>query len=407
MLARLACLGLFFTFLFAPARAGAEALTIDSCVTRALHVHPALRAADHDIRAARLRLAQAGALEAPTLSVEAGKLGTRVSHEEHDASLRISQELGAPGARPRARAVAQAELAIAQAARASLALRLSGDVTRAYRRLQADVLSLERLQSLRRTAGDLEQMVNARLRTGGARYLDVLRARSERARIDNDVIESSRALAADRRLLNACMARSAEASVELADSLVYVPLADSLPVLLAAALAERPRLRAAQSEVERGESQWALARNGLWPAASVSAGVDRVPGVSRPGFGVGLSFTLPFVPWTGQRARIDEVRAESDAARSRRQLAQQEVEAAVRSAFADARAAQAQVQQFDRVLLADAADAIRTATQNYQAGQIDALELFESLRNLRTIELEYIRALLSYELALTDLRVAE
>jgi outer membrane protein TolC len=341
------------------------------------------------------------------LSVEAGKLGTRVSHEEHDASLRISQELGAPGARPRARAVAQAELAIAQAARASLALRLSGDVTRAYRRLQADVLSLERLQSLRRTAGDLEQMVNARLRTGGARYLDVLRARSERARIDNDVIESSRALAADRRLLNACMARSAEASVELADSLVYVPLADSLPVLLAAALAERPRLRAAQSEVERGESQWALARNGLWPAASVSAGVDRVPGVSRPGFGAGVSFTLPFVPWTGQRARIDEVRAESDAARSRRQLAQQEVEAAVRSAFADARAAQAQVQQFDRVLLADAADAIRTATQNYQAGQIDALELFESLRNLRTIELEYIRALLSYELALTDLRVAE
>jgi len=79
----------------------------------------------------------------------------------------------------------------------------------------------------------------------------------------------------------------------------------------------------------------------------------------------------------------------------------------VRNAFEAARSAEQQVQQFDRVLLADAADAIRTATQNYQAGQIDGLELFETLRTFRSIELEYIRALLNYELALTDLSVVE
>ena len=65
------------------------------------------------------------------------------------------------------------------------------------------------------------------------------------------------------------------------------------------------------------------------------------------------------------------------------------------------------MRQFDRVLLADAADAIRTATQNFQAGQIDGLELLETLRTLRSIELEHLRALLDYELALTDLAVAE
>ena len=51
------------------------------------------------------------------------------------------------------------------------------------------------------------------------------------------------------------------------------------------------------------------------------------------------------------------------------------------------------MRQFDRVLLADAADAIRTATQNFQAGQIDGLELLETLRTLRSIELEHLRAL--------------
>ncbi len=83
------------------------------------------------------------------------------------------------------------------------------------------------------------------------------------------------------------------------------------------------------------------------------------------------------------------------------------MEVLVRNAFESALAAERQVQQFDRILLADASDAIRTATQNYQAGQIDGLELFETLRTFRSIELEYIRALLNYELALTDLSVVE
>ena len=65
------------------------------------------------------------------------------------------------------------------------------------------------------------------------------------------------------------------------------------------------------------------------------------------------------------------------------------------------------MQQFDRYLIADAGDAIRTAIQNYQAGQIDGLELFETLRTFRAIQLEHVRALLNYELALTDLAVAE
>lgn len=403
----LACIGLCAWLVFLPSRARSEALTLDTCVVRALNHNLELRAADQDIKAARARIGQAGAFEAPSLGYDVGKLGTPVSRDEHETSVRLSQELGAPGARGRAKSVARIELAIAEATRASLALKLRGDVTRAYRRLQADALSLHRLESLRRTALDFEQMVSARLRTGGARYLDVLRARSERARIENDAVEGIRALREDRRTLNALMARGPEASLDPADSLAYVPLADSLQSLLTTAMANRPRLRAAQLEVERGESQVGLARIGRMPSASVSAGLDRVPGSDSPGIGGEISITLPFAPWTDRRSRIVEAQASSSGARDRLEAARRDVDLAVRSAYEGARSAELQVQQFDRVLLADAADAIRTATQNYQAGQIDGLELFETLRTFRSIELEYIRALLNYELALTDLSVAE
>ncbi len=390
-----------------PARAHASALPLDSCVVHALANNPGLRAADRDVEAARARLRQAGALEAPSLSYEVGKLGTPVSHDEHETVLRLSQDFGAPRARARAKDVARVELAVAEAERESFALRLRGDVTRAYRRLQADALSLRVIGSLRRTATDLEHMVSARLRTGGARYLDVLRARSERVRIENDAIESERALRADRRALNILMARAPEETLTPADSLRYVPLRDSLGPLLAHALATRPRLRAARLEVERGRAQVALARNELWPSTSLSAGLDRVPGIEGPGFGGEISLSLPFLPWTDRHARVREAGANKGGAQAKLEASERGLESALRDTYESARSAEQLVQQFDHVLLADASDAIRTAIQNYQGGQITGLELFETLRTFRTIELEHIRALLQYELALTDLAVAE
>lgn len=390
-----------------PSPARSEGLSLDSCIVRAQTRHPGLRAAEHETEAAKSRLRQAGAFDAPSLSFEAGKRATPVSNEEHETAVRLSQELGTPGGRGRAQAVARAEVAIFEANRESFALQLRGDVTRAYRRLQTDALTLGVLESLRKTVGDLEKMVNARLRTGRGRYLDVLRARSERARLENDAVDALRALREDQRTLNTLMARGPDEPVEATDSLVFVALTDSLPAILSAALANRPRLRAARLEVARGESQLGLARSGLLPSASVSAGFDRVPGSDRPGLGGGISLSLPFAPWTDRRARIQEARASKGGAQARLEVAERAVELAIRNAFESARTAERQVEQFDRVLLADASDAIRTATQNYQAGQIDGLELFETLRTFRSIELEYIRALLSYELALTDLAVAE
>lgn len=404
---RLASFGVWAWLMLAPSLAQSQSLTLDSCVARALERNPGLRGAEREVEAARARLRQAGAFDAPSLSYQTGKRGTPVSREEHESAIRLSQDLGAPGERGRAKAVARIDVAIAEANRESIVLKLRGDVTRGYRRVQADALGLRTLETLRKTAADLEQMVSARLRTGSARYLDVLRARSERVRIENDAVEAERVLREDRRTLNTLIARAPDEPLATADTLVHVPLADSLESVLRMALATRPRLRSTRLEVERGGAQVALTRNGLWPSTSLSAGFDRVPGSDSPGVGAEISISLPFAPWTDRRARISEARASQGSAQARLEVVQREVDAALRNAFESARTAERQVQQFDRVLLADASDAIRTAIQNYQAGQIDGLELFETLRTFRSIELEHIRALLNYALALTDLAVAE
>ena len=390
-----------------PVRARAEGFTLDSCLARAVGGNPTLRAADRDVDAARARLRQAGALEAPSITYEVGKLGTRISSEEREAALRVSQDFPPLGARGRAIRAARADLGIAVSDRESFVLQLRGDVTRAYRRLQADEAGLRTLLSLRNTAADLEQMVSTRLRAGGARYLDVLRARSERVRIENDLIEAERGRREDRRTLNTLMARTLDSPLEPTDTLRFVALTDSLPAILDRARATRPRLRGARLAVERGEAQIAQTQAALRPAPSLSAGLDRVPGVDRPGFGGQVSLSLPFAPWTDRRARLGESRAAKGGAEARLEATERELEARLGNAYEAARSAEALVRQFDRFLLADASDAIRTAIQNYQTGQIDGLELFETLRTMRTIQLEHVRALLNHELALTDLAVAE
>lgn len=387
--------------------ARADELSLDACIERALAAHPGLRAEARAVDAARARGRSAGALEPPSLSYAFGKLGTPVSADEREASWRVSQDVPFPGARGRAREVGRLEVAVAEAQRDAFALKLRGDVTSRYRRLQADQLGVQTLRQLSATATDLEQLIGIRLRTGGARYLDVLRARAERARLENDTIEAERALHEDRRALNGLMARELEAPLTPSDSLVFTPLADSLSTVLAQARAGRPGVRRARLEIERASAQVAQARSARLPAAALALGLDRVPGSDTPGVGGEVSLSLPFLPWTDRGAQATEGRAARDEATARLEAAERDLEAVLRTAFQSAHSSAEQLRRFDDLLLADAADGIRAAIQNYQQGQIDALELFETLRTFRAVQLERIRALLNYELAIGDLNHAE
>lgn len=387
--------------------ASASPVSLDSVLTLTVARNPNLRAAGREVEAARARLRQARSLEAPLVSYETGKLGFGGDPGERESSLRLTQALPYPSQRSRAIRVAEADVAIAEAHRESSMLRARREATRTYRLLQADLLNLRALETLRSVAADLEELVRVRIGTGGARYLDLLRLRAERVRLENDVIESERALRERRHLLHALMAIPGDEPLDPADSLAFVPVADSLPAYLEQAIRTRPALRAARLELGRGQAGVAAAKSGLLPSTEVSVGMDWIAGVDRPGWGGEVALQLPFMPWTDRRGRVAEAEAVKGGFEAKLIAAERSLEATVRNAFATVRSAERQLASFEGALLADAEDAMRAATQNYRTGQIDGLELFETLRSYRTIQIEHVRALLNYELARTDLYTAE
>jgi len=359
------------------------------------------------VEAARARQRQALALEPPSVAYEFGKLGTPVSTEEREGSLRFTQALPLPTQRSRAGRVARLDVTLAEAARDSRVLSVQGEVIQSYRRLQADLATVGALRALQGTLSDLVEATETRLRTGGAKYLDVLRARAESARLENDRFDAERSLRADRHALNTLLARAVDAPFDPADSLVFVPLRDSLPELFAAARATRPGLRAARLKVERELAASSQARGALLPSPEFSIGYDRVVGTSQPGIGGAVSLSLPFLPWTDRRARVQESNAAHGAAQAELESSERNFERAIRDAYEEATAGEAQVRMFEQRLLPDVTDAVQAATRSFQVGQIDGLELFETLRTYRTVQQEHIRALLNYHLALSDLRTVE
>lgn len=218
--------------------------------------------------------------------------------------------------------------------RASPTSSVQGEVTRAYRRLQADLATVTVVRSLQGTISDFVEATESRLRTGGAKYLDVLRARAEAARLENDRIGAERSLRGDRHALNTLLARSVDEPLDPADSLIFVPLRDSLAEVLVAARETRPRLRAARLKVEREQAAASQARSALLPSPELSFGYDRVPGISRPGIGGAVSVSLPFMPWTDRRARIEETSAARGAAQADLESSERNLErGSLRQAF--------------------------------------------------------------------------
>ncbi len=78
----------------------------------------------------------------------------------------------------------------------------------------------------------------------------------------------------------------------------------------------------------------------------------------------------------------------------------------VESSYAEVRTASDQVTLIETSLLKDAADLLAAGVSNYQYGKIDSLNLFDVYRMHKESGLEYLRALLNYNLSLTELEAA-
>ncbi|MGZ8411287.1 MAG: TolC family protein [Gemmatirosa sp.] len=363
--------------------ATAPALTLDSVYALVAARSPRAQAAGARARAAEARVPGASRPADPELQL--GVMNRTLPGLAPDATLGMTQlqlmqmvplpgRLAAAGGAARARAdAARARAAdVAWEARSAAAMAF-------YERYEADgAVAIAR--ATRRLLEDVAAVASAMYRVGDGRQADVLRARVEIARMDEEVVRMG-------AMLDGATARLAAAADTSPDAVAGAPVLPAFPDVVPTldslerlALATRPLLAAGAADVRAAAADATLARRELWPDVTVGVqyGQRRMAmGTDRMG-SLMVGASLPIFA----RSRQLRMREETAAMRAMAEAELTAMRADTRSRLAEVRAALASARRlralYRTTVLPQAEAATTSSLASYRTGGVDFMTVIDN-----------------------------
>jgi outer membrane protein TolC len=344
---------------------------------------PRIRAATELSRAAATRVA--GATKPPDPELQLGLMNYNVPRLTPDATLgmrqlQLMQMVPLPGklaaAGDVARARAQAEGARAAAVRWDVR---AAAAMAFYERWSAGE-RIEIARGTRRLLEDAAAVATAMYRVGEGRQSDVLRARVELARMDEEIIRMEVMAEAARARLAATVDLP-ESAVEGTPVLPTFP--DSIPersILATLALRSRSMLAAGEAEVRAAVADERLARRERWPDLQVGVqygerampmGTDRMASLM-------IGASLPVFAGSRQLP----MRVEAAALRAMSEAELRAMQADTRARVAEAHAELSRARRlgalYRHTVLPQAEAAAASALASYRSGAVDFMTVIEN-----------------------------
>ena len=380
-----------------PARAADLASVLAEVAAR----NPAVVVSAARADAARKRARQAGAWEAPMLELGVVNVPTTLRFDQDPMTMKtisVRQRVSPRSALER-RAAREGSNAAAQDVRLARQQAL-GAAVEAY---VAAWSAGERVGAAERHRSLLTRTVDAahaRYGSGSGRMDDVLRMRSEEAR----VLAALAMLRAEQRTsrlrLSSLRGRAPEFEAEPLEAPALAPVPDAVTDWLAAVDENHPRLRAGDAEIARYRFAAGAARAGLWPMLDLMYEYGfREPVMGEGGmaethdmFSARVGLSLPLFAGQRELRESGEMDAMARAAEGERRAANLELLEGVALAHEEARAGTAVARLLaDTVLVAGRA-ALEAGWNSYASGTIDLNRVLDTAHALYGDELELTRA---------------
>jgi outer membrane protein TolC len=387
--------------------------------TTVLQLSPLIQARRQFLEAAKARAMATGFIEPATLTAEAEGIpgGIDVGNAE-SIRLDLSREVSTFGRSKALRDLAQQDVALAEVELTVAQREVQAQVEKRLLRAAGHTAIRQRLAAQDSLLESAEAGVQAQFSVGEARYVDVLRLRTERLRVQIELsgaeaeasIEKNALLslvpahdpvaAAYRSQVDALIFKVSSA-IQLAD-LPSAPPHDSLLLL-------SPEAARSAVVAERARSAGRLIRLFNRPSLFASVGIQRFG--SEDGFSVGPAFSaglsLPFTAGSANRLRTlaaEQVVLAADAAR---QVVVTHAQVQLQAALDRYEAARTRLEVFDAALLQGARDEREVALAAYRNNELSLLELLDFERALAQAEIARIRSVLDGADALFSLLTGE
>lgn len=384
--------------------------------TALIEATPELAARRAAVAASQARMGATGFAPAAVLSFESeespnGRLASG------NTRLDIGRDFLTGARRRAARELAATDVRLAQVGLEAAERRVLARGARAFAQVVGWRTVAGRLAAQDSLLASAEEGLRTRFAVGNARYVDVLRLRTERLRVQTEravaVTEARTGVAALEALLaGAPSARAALPALltgtGVGEALTQAFTAAALPPAppLDSLLAVAAEVRQAAGQVERAAAVRRLVLANQRPLLSAALGVQRIGGDGagvRVGPVLAASVSLPFTARRANQAAAGAAAQEVAATEAARAA----TSAAVRGALAAAReryeAARERLAGYDAALLRAAREERESALAAYRTGELSLLEFVDFERALSRAEIDRTRAGLDALTALTDL----
>lgn len=388
-----------------------KSLTLAEATARVRQQHPLLSAAKQRIAMAEGERIEAGLRPNPSLTFSGENFPLDPPQNGFSLDRTIdwfatySQTFERGNKRALRLALADRNLASAQAEVEALEKRLVYEVKAAYQKAAFERL---RVELLRENLNNLQQLVNLneiRVREGYTAEGDLIKVRVEAQRFDYQLrktaLDYEKAKIALLQAIGADAFELSDTAFELADKLDF-QLAAFDPVNLQEAALRQPQLLAAQTRIERARAQLQLEQARTRPDVTATFGYKR-NGVDNALYGA-LSIPLPL--YNRNQGMIARAQAEIEVAEAEVRYLRNQLLAEL----ATARRAVTLHQQLVETLRADfllqADEARNVSLAAYREGASDLLMVLDAQRTRSQAQELYFQALYDYQIAVHELERA-
>jgi outer membrane protein TolC len=248
-------------------------------------------------------------------------------------------------------------------------------------------------------------MANIKYQLGVVPYLDLLRPRVEKARLQNELIEARKELKLNKSSLSLLLGRRGEEGLDLhlLTDISFLPFDKSLAEIKAQAKETKPSLAIASLRLEQAGAGLKLSRMSYLPDFSFGL---YFPSLRSGAWGVALGFSVPLYWWKRQKGEVLEARAVEELSLISSDSIERRILTEVENAYSGVKAAEDQVKVFEERLLREVEEQLKAGLNSYQYGKIDSLNLLDLYRTFTLTRLEYLKSLYLYLVSLADLEAA-
>lgn len=389
---------------------------VDHYIALALERNPEIHAARNQVAAQTQVVPQATALDDPMLAdtfmpISAHGLQTAAGRATN--TLTLTQKFPWFGTLSTRGVVAEQEVKMALARQAQAELKVIEDVRLAYYELYFYQRAIEITQENQQLLGVLLQIADARYRTGDTSQQDILRIQVELDRIDDRLIDLSRALEQSQADLVRLVREHPDAKPEVINEIVSSSMPADINRLYDLAIRCRPELEERLAAIVRDQYKEELARLKFYPDVTVGLGWQSLTtnaalsGVANGNdnfmFTVGINVPI----WRDKlQAGVGESFHRVMETTQRYEAARDDTFRQVRRLTAQATATDEQIALYRDNILPKADQTLQVSMAEYRVGSVTFVQVLDNWMQHLSFEMQLARLEANREQALASLERA-